>query len=52
MTFSRDVLEFLDTMLGQVTLSAGFDDFEEKALVVVKAKREMAEALNAAKPAD
>lgn len=43
---SREVLVFLSRLLAQVTLSAGADDFEETAALVVKARRELAAALD------
>lgn len=45
MTFSPDVLNLFVTLLGQVTLNAGADDFDEVAATVSRAKKELASAL-------
>ena len=42
--FSPDVLALFDGLLRQVTLNVGADDFEEMAVTVTKAKRELAAA--------
>ncbi len=42
---SRETLEFLDWLIGQLTLSAGVPDFEEQAARIANAKREIAAAL-------
>lgn len=42
--FSPDVIALFGQLLGQVTLNANADDFEEVAITVIKAKRELAEA--------
>jgi len=44
---SPEVLRLLSDLLRQVTLNAAGDDFEEAAALVIKAKRELAEALAA-----
>lgn len=43
--FSRETLEFLDWMLGTVTLSAQMPDLENQARIVAKARREVQAAL-------
>lgn len=43
--FSPDVVGLFNTLLSQVTLNAGADDFAEVAALVTKAKREVASAL-------
>lgn len=50
MTFSPDVLDLFHTLLSQVTLNVSADDFEEMAVTVAKAKRELAAALAEAAP--
>lgn len=44
---SDDVAVFLLNLLNQVSLNAGADDFESSALLVIKAKKELAEGLAA-----
>lgn len=46
MTVSDDVAVFLLNLLNNVSLNAGADDFESSALVVIKAKKELAEGLS------
>jgi hypothetical protein len=42
--FSPDVIALFGQLLGQVSLNASADDFEEVAITVAKAKRELAKA--------
>lgn len=43
--FSRESLELFDTLLNQVTISVGASDFEDVVPQVLKARRELADAL-------
>lgn len=42
---SPETLRFLVTLVGNVTLSAGADDFADVAAMVVQTKRELGEAI-------
>lgn len=44
---SRETLELLNEILGQVTLSASHPDFERQAARIAQARRELAAALAA-----
>ncbi len=46
MRVSDDVAVFLLNLLNSVSLNAGAEDFESSALLVIKAKRELAEGLS------
>ncbi len=43
--FSPEVIQLFAHLLSQVTLNVGADDFEELAVTVAKAKREIAAAV-------
>lgn len=50
--FSTEVIVFLSRLLHTVTLNVNGEDFEETAALSVKAKRELAAALQAVAPDD
>jgi hypothetical protein len=45
---SPETLRWLQSLVNSVSLSVGADDFEATAIVVAKAKRELADAVAAA----
>lgn len=48
--FTKPTLELFDQMLGQVSVNAGSDDFEETTRRITTAKKQLAKALGKSPP--